>query len=83
MYVLTPVARDPGLLCVVVSAPAWRNWAARHPLPKKQLSFKLPTEPRRYTTANADLLRQGLQLLLKDWNESWTKGEQPYATEQM
>jgi len=46
MYVLTPVARDPGLRCVVVSTPAWKNWAARYLLHKQQYRWTLPGEHR-------------------------------------
>jgi len=44
MFVLTPFARDPGLLCVVVSTPAWENWAARYLLHKQHYRWTLPGE---------------------------------------
>ncbi len=36
MVVLTPVARDPLLLCLAVSAPVWKNSSARRISHKKQ-----------------------------------------------
>jgi hypothetical protein len=45
MVVLTPVARDPGLLCMVVRINAWKNCASRHPLPERQSRWTLPAEP--------------------------------------
>lgn len=46
MWELTPVAGDPGLLVLLVRAPAWKTPATRSPLPKHRCNWMLPGEHR-------------------------------------